>query len=67
MTKIFGIITWENGAKEIYKNGKDITWEETRTDRDGWPMTVKVNGKEYEGKRYILRTDRDGWMEAVER
>lgn len=67
MTKIFGIITWENGAKEIVNNGKDITWEETRTDRDGWPMNVTVNGKEYEGKQYIIRTDRDGWLEAVER
>ena len=67
MTKIFGIITWENGAKEILNNGKDITWEETRANRDGWPMKVTVNGKEYEGKRYIIRTDRDGWFEAVER
>lgn len=67
MTKIFGIITWENGAEEIDLNGKDITWEETHLDRDGWPMTVTVHGKEYEGKRYIIRTDRDGWPEAVER
>ena len=66
MTKIFGIITWENGAKEIIENGTDATWTETRTDRDGWPMTVEVKGKEYNGKRYIIRTDRDGWAEAVE-
>ena len=67
MTKNFGIISWENGAEEIDLNGKDITWEETRLDRDGWPMTVTVRGKEYKGKRYVIRTDRDGWPEAVER
>ena len=66
MKATFGMICNYNDIRTIETKGKAITWTEERTDRDGWPMTIKVEGYEYEGKRYTIGMDKDGWPIAWE-
>ena len=67
MKATFGMITNYEDIKTIKTEGTATTWTETRTDRDGWPYDVTVNGYEYNGKRYTIGTDRDGWPVAYEK
>ena len=67
MKATFGMITNYEDIKTIKTEGTATTLTETRTDRDGWPYDVTVNGYEYNGKRYTIGTDRDGWPVAYEK